>query len=308
MENLLNCFNNFSCIKGDCKKSCCTLWKVNIDKKMLKKYKRVKGDFKKRIEKGVNFENSTFNMSCKRCAFLNSDNLCDLIINLGEKSLCEVCAIHPRFINKLKSYTEMGVGIACEEGARLLLSFKDKIAPNISPNVKKLKGFEKEIIIFRQTVLQIIYGNSTLSEKIKKILSLLEIDEKDFISLPYIDKLSKMEVLDSDWIERLKLLNKLTLEIENEKEFINLLVYFIYRHLITAVDKLDLKAKTLFSIFSTLTIHNIYINSKKVQKDIPLLIEIARDYSAEIEYSEDNLFSLFDLFEEFILKSEIKNN
>lgn len=308
MNNMLNCFNNFSCIKGDCKKSCCALWKVNIDKKTLKKYKRVKGDFKEKINSGVDFKCASFNMINGRCAFLNNDNLCDLIINLGEKSLCEVCAIHPRFINKLKSYTEMGVGIACEEGARLLLSFKDKITPALSPNVKKLKGFEKEIIVFRQTVLQIIYGNATLSEKVKKILSLLEVDENAFISLPYMGKISKMEVLDSDWKERLKFFNKITLEIENENELLNLLVYFIYRHLITAVDKLDLKAKTLFSIFSTLTIHNIYNNSKKVQKDISLLSNIARDYSAEIEYSEDNLFSLFDLFEEFILKSEIKNS
>ena len=308
MNNMLNCFNNFSCIKGDCKKSCCTLWKVNIDKKTLRKYKRVKGDFKEKINSGVDFKCASFNMKEGRCAFFNNDSLCDLIINLGEKSLCEVCAIHPRFINKLKSYTETGVGIACEEGARLLLSFKDKITPALSPNIKKLKGFEKEIILFRQTVLQIIYGNATLSEKVKKILSLLEVDENAFISLPYLDKLSKMEVLDSDWKERLKFFNKITLEIENENELLNLLVYFIYRHLITAVDKLDLKAKTLFSIFSTLTIHNIYINSKKVQKDISLLSNIARDYSAEIEYSEDNLFSLFDLFEEFILKSEIKNS
>ena len=243
-----------------------------------------------------------------RCAFLNDDNLCDLIINLGEKSLCEVCAIHPRFINKLKGYTEIGVGIACEEGARLLLTFKDKITPSSSPNLKKLKGFEREIILFRQTILQIIYGSATLSEKIKKILALLEVDENAFISLPYLKKLSKMEMLDSDSVERLKNFSTITLEVEDEKEILNLLVYFIYRHLITAVDKLDLKSKTLFSIFSTLCIHNIYINSKNVQKDITLLTEIARDYSAEIEYSEKNLSSLFDLFEEFIIKSEIKNN
>ncbi len=306
MENMLNCFKGFKCIKGACKKSCCTLWQIEVDKKTLKKYKKVKGEFKCRIDNGVNFHSSSLCVKDGRCAFLNKDNLCDIIINLGEEYLSEVCAIHPRFINKFKGYTEMGIGLSCEEGARLLINYKGKIAPTISPNVNKLKGFEREIIIFRQTILQVVYSESSLKEKLAKILSLLEIDENAFLSLPYKKFLSRLEVLDENWKNRLNLFTNMSLEIEQEK-LLNVLVYFIYRHLITAVDKLDLKSKTLFSIFSTLAIHNIYINTKKVQNETPLLIEIARDYSAEIEYSEENLFNLLDLFEEFIVEQEIKN-
>ncbi len=302
MENLLNCFNGFTCKMGECNKSCCALWQISVDKKTLKKYKKVKGEFSQRIKDGVDFNSSSLCLKDRRCAFLNKDNLCDVIINLGKEYLSEICTVHPKFISSLKGYTEVGVGIACEEGARLLLEFDGIIAPALSPNVKKLKGVEKEIIIFRQTLLQIIYGNASIKEKIEKLLSLLNLDVNAFISLPYYDLMRDMEVLDSDWMERIKFFNGISLDIEEEKETLNLLVYFIYRHLITAVDKLDLKSKTLFSIFSTLAIHNIYINSKKVQKDIPLLTEIARDYSAEIEYSEENLFSLLDLFEEFIIK------
>ena len=308
MENMLNCFTLFKCKKGDCKKSCCTLWKVNVDKKTIKKYKKVKGDFKAKINNGVDFTSCTLKMNNGRCAFLNEDNLCDLIINLGEKCLSEVCAIHPRFINKLKGYKEMGVGLSCEEGARLLINFNGKIAPTVSPNLKKLKGFEKEIIIFRQTLLQIIYGEASIKEKLTKILSLLEVDINAFSSIDYNKTLSQMEVLDPDYKDKTAMFTSITYPENEEREIINLLAYFIYRHLITAVDKLDLKAKTLFSVFSTLYIHIIYNNSKKVNKDILLITEIARDYSAEIEYSEENLFKLLDLFENFIINQEIKNN
>ncbi len=308
MENILNCFKDFKCIKGACKKSCCTLWQIEVDKKTLKKYKKVKGEFKSRIEGGINFHSSSLCVNKGRCAFLNSDNLCDIIINLGEEYLSEVCSVHPRFVNKFKNYTEIGVGISCEEGARLLLTFEGEIKPTISPDIAKLKGFEKEIILFREKVLSILYETSPLEKRIIKILKLLGVSESDFISLPFDKLISSMEVLDENWKSKLSHFYDISLSIENdcEREFTNLLVYFIYRHLITALDSLDLKSKTLFSLFSTLAIHNIYNNSKKVQKDIPLLMEIARDYSIEVEYSNENLFSLLDFFESFIIKQEIK--
>ena len=116
-----------------------------------------------------------------------------------------------------------------------------------------------------------------------------------------------MEVLDKTWKDKLSIFTGISLSVsENEREFTNLLAYFIYRHLITAMDKLDLKSKTLFSVFSTLAIHNIYMNSKKKEVNSPLL-EIARDYSGEIEYSKENLFRILDFFEEFIIKQELKN-
>lgn len=302
---MLNCFKSFSCIKGACKKSCCTLWQIEIDKKTLKKYKKVKGEFKNRIDNGVDFNSYSLCVNNGRCAFLNKDNLCDIIINLGENYLSEICAIHPRFINKLKNYSETGVGISCEEGARLLLSFNGKIEPSTPPNVKKLKGFEREIISFREIVLSILYNGTSLKDRIVNILQLLSVNEGDFLSLSFKKLLSSMEILDNSWKDKLSLFSSLTYPDEEQDKFTNLLAYFIYRHQITAMDKLDLKSKTLFAIFSTLVIHNIYMNGKKGEVNFSLL-EIARDYSGEIEYSNTNLFRLFDFFEEFLIKQELK--
>ncbi len=305
MENLLNCFKKFECKKGECKKTCCALWQISVDRKTLNKYKKVKGDFARRIKEGVDFENSSLCINNGRCAFLNKENLCDIIINLGKEYLGEVCTIHPKFISSLDEYNECGIGLSCEEGARLLITFKDKILPNTPPNPSPLKGFDKELIDFREELLHLAYSPAPFRDRIKKILSFINFSEEEFLLFPLVDALNKMELLDKEWTSYLSNLKRPSLEISEdiEGELTNLLVYFIYRHIINAVDKLDLKSRTLFSLFSTLAIHNIYINSKKVQKDVNLLIDIARGYSAEIEYSEENLFKLLDLFDEKIVKT-----
>ncbi len=305
MENLLNCFNGFVCRKGECRKTCCALWQVAVDKKTLHKYKKIKGDFSQRIQDGVDFNSSSLCLREGRCAFLNKDNLCDIIINLGKDYLGEVCTVHPKFITSFKGYSEVGIGISCEEGARLLFEFNGKIAPATPPNISKLKGFEREIILFREKVLEIIYQSCTLKEKILKILSLIGVEQKAFLSQPL--SLTDLELLDKDWAPYRDSFKELSLDINSdiEKELTNLIAYFIYRHLINAVDVLDLKSRTLFSLFSTLAIHNIYNNSKNVQKDLSLLYEISRGYSAEIEYSEDNLFKILDGFDRLPLLNGI---
>ena len=54
--------------------------------------------------------------------FLNKENLCDIFINLGEDRLCDICREHPRFYNWFGDYTEVGLGLCCEEAERLLFS------------------------------------------------------------------------------------------------------------------------------------------------------------------------------------------
>ena len=58
----------------------------------------------------------------ERCPFLNSRGLCDMIIRYGEDMLCGICRDHPRFRNYWTDRTELGLGLVCEEAARLILS------------------------------------------------------------------------------------------------------------------------------------------------------------------------------------------
>ena len=41
---------------------------------------------------------------------------------MGEDRLCDICREHPRFYNWFGDYTEVGLGLCCEEAERLLFS------------------------------------------------------------------------------------------------------------------------------------------------------------------------------------------
>ena len=67
----------------------------------------------------------------ERCPFLNNNGLCDIIINLGEDMLCQICSDHPRFRNFYECFTEIGLGLTCEAAAKIILTKKEKLIEKI---------------------------------------------------------------------------------------------------------------------------------------------------------------------------------
>lgn len=79
-------YNDFKCLAGDCKHSCCIGWEIDIDADTLEYYNSVEGDFGKRLKNNISHNEDTafFAMdSCGRCPFLNEKGLCDIMLNLG---------------------------------------------------------------------------------------------------------------------------------------------------------------------------------------------------------------------------------
>ncbi len=114
---------NFKCTADKCKDNCCIGWEIDIDEKTKSFYDSVSGDFGKALANGINDgETPCFKLKDERCAFLNERGLCEIIINLGEKHLCQICRDHPRYFEWFEDRIEGGVGLCCEEGARLILS------------------------------------------------------------------------------------------------------------------------------------------------------------------------------------------
>lgn len=111
-------YKDFKCIAQNCKHNCCIGWEIDIDNNTLEFYK-TKDDLTDKIS----FEDTPHFIldKNKRCPFLNSKNLCDIIINYGEGSLCQICSDHPRFINYYDTRTELGLGLTCEVAAKLIL-------------------------------------------------------------------------------------------------------------------------------------------------------------------------------------------
>ena len=97
-------YKEFSCIADKCEATCCAGWQIVVDEESLKKYKKVTGEFKERIQAGVDFKEGVFYQKPgKRCAFLNERNLCDMYTALGEEAFCETCRRYPRHIEEFEN-------------------------------------------------------------------------------------------------------------------------------------------------------------------------------------------------------------
>ena len=119
-------YKEFSCIADKCEATCCAGWQIVVDEESLQRYKKVSGEFKERIQEGVNFKEGVFyQKSGKRCAFLNEQNLCDMYTALGEESFCETCRRYPRHIEEFENVREFTLSVSCPEAARILLSRKE---------------------------------------------------------------------------------------------------------------------------------------------------------------------------------------
>lgn len=136
-------YESFSCKGGACSDNCCIGWEIDIDEKTLSRYKSTMGEIGKKLSDNIekSGEVSHFRM-CRdgRCPFLNSENLCELFIGLGEDSLSDICREHPRYYTTVGDCTYGGVGLCCEAAAELILSEKTQhsyvVIENNSQNSK----------------------------------------------------------------------------------------------------------------------------------------------------------------------------
>lgn len=178
-----SCFNEFRCIASACKDNCCIGWEIDIDEESLDFYQKQKGDIGHRLEKYISIEETPHFLLAEdeRCPFLNKNNLCDLIIELGEEAICDICTEHPRFYNTYGSYREMGWGLCCEEAVRILLADSSPLA---FEEEELLSDYEDEwpeeelwdiIFPLRNLMIQIIQKRQfSFTERIAVLLSLSE--------------------------------------------------------------------------------------------------------------------------------------
>lgn len=132
-------FDDFICIADKCSDNCCIGWEIDVDDKMQEKYRKIantcsdakRKEYAKELLK--NIEDGHFILNANgRCPFLKENGLCSTIQTLGvngtdkdpdgETILCDICREHPRFVEVYGDIMEKGIGLCCEEGARLLLT------------------------------------------------------------------------------------------------------------------------------------------------------------------------------------------
>lgn len=123
-------FDQFRCVPGKaCPDSCCIRWQIVVDPETLQKYKKLDGELGRRMAEKIDFHTGKITPhGCdRRCEFLNEDNLCDIVLELGEDYLCETCHTHPRHEEVYPNVRERSLALTCPIVCKQLLTRQEPV-------------------------------------------------------------------------------------------------------------------------------------------------------------------------------------
>ncbi|MBQ8310697.1 MAG: flagellin lysine-N-methylase [Clostridia bacterium] len=281
-------YQKFACIADRCQHTCCVGWEIDIDNDTMQKYAACHDNYGKRIQVSIDeVDTPHFRLDVnERCPHLDDRGLCKIILNLGEDYLCEICREHPRFYHDTPYGREVGIGMACEEAARLILSSDDYqsiVAIDEIDGDAEVADFDP--LPYRAHIYALLSDASRpYSERLHSLYDTYGIsptihsDEewrKTFASLEYLD--------DSHRAMFSSYTSTLSAPIESAQTLERALAYFIFRHCSDVCDKEDFLAALGFCLLCErllATLASVYGTEN--------IITVARIVSEELEYSEDN--------------------
>ena len=302
-------YPQFSCIAGRCRHSCCIGWEIDVDEDTLASYRRIGGEMGERLRAGISEDGDAPHFllgAHERCPFLNEKNLCDLILYGGENMLCQICRDHPRYRSFFSERTEIGVGLCCEEAARLILTKQEKTAIVVTGE-GTLDAEERALLALRERLFAAAQERAQpIFSRMERVLSLCGAALPAISLKQWAELYLSLERMDERWTALLQALRSHADALplsdfasrmsERETEYEQLLVYFLYRHVPAALDDGDVSSKAAFAaasvqlLFALGALQLLQHGTFTVEDQI----ELCRLYSAEVEYSDDNLNALFD--------------
>ena len=308
-------YNTFKCIADKCTDNCCIGWEIDIDSDTAEYYNSVGGAFGKRLRENISEENS-FILKGERCPFLNEKNLCDIIINCGEEHLCQICRDHPRYFEWYGNIKEGGIGLSCEEGARLILTDDAHtfVEGYTDEEEESVDGALFSVLLkARAELFAELDSEGTLAEKLSYLLgyaenlqfcidnretdaeyipsdSIKEVDFGEIVSL-----YSDFEPIDGSWETELSALLSSPcglgqVNAEEEGYMLNLCRYFIWRYFLKGVFDEEILSKVKLAVVSVLFIKYM----TKGDSSLEAWIEKSKLYSKEMEYSDENRELFYD--------------
>lgn len=282
-------YKKFKCIADRCRHSCCVGWEIDIDDATLKKYNALNGDFADRLQDCISFEDTPhFKLDAnERCPFFNGNGLCDIITNIGEYMLCQICSDHPRFRNFYSDFAEIGLGLCCEAAAEIILSKKEKASLNLPDEAINIP-----VISFREKLFDIAQDrNQPIENRVDNMLG--AVDAHLPTNTDWYRVFNSLEKMDKSWGKYLLTIKDgiETAPADNSLDtaYEQLLVYLLFRHF----SDCRYDGKTKERVMFTALIYKV-IKTMNISNTLEELIEISRLYSCEIEYSDENINRLLE--------------
>ncbi len=284
-------YREFSCIADKCKHSCCIGWEIDIDGDTLKKYNALEGGYGTRIRESIDFSDTAhFRLTQnERCPHLDGRGLCRIITELGEGYLCDICRCHPRFYNFTPNGAEVGLGMACEVAAELILS-SDGYA-DIS-EIGTFTGDEGDasfdILGIRARIFSVLCATDlSYSDKLDRIYREYGISPMVISDREWCELLASLEYLDGDSRVKFSCYSSTPkAPRECDKMLERALAYFVYRHCTSARDGNEFR----MALGTCLFLERLLASLAEAERVFELsdMAELARIVSSELEYSEDN--------------------
>ena len=292
-------YDAFHCIADRCRHSCCRSWEIDIDDVSLQRFWNVSGQLGEKLRRSIETEPSAHFVlrEDESCPFLRDDGLCEMILALGEDSLCDICTEHPRFYNCYPDRLEMGLGACCEEAARLIVEGKESVRLLCESDADAEQD-TPTVLLLRDRIWKLLSDASlSFADRIRNAASLFEVSFAGFNAADTAAFYLTLERMDEEWtgllkhLERFQDASALLRAMENVR-YERIAEYFLYRHFAEAVDDEDAAARFAFAILSTeiVCVLELYGHT-----------DALRLYSSEIEYSDENV----DLILEAIKKGKL---
>lgn len=288
-----NYYDRFRCIGGDCRHNCCIGWEIGIDEDALARYRAWDGVWGERVARAVSNEGGAHFVTddAGRCPFLNTCDLCDIQATFGESYLCTICREHPRFHNELPDRVESGLGLCCEEAARLILSQSEPMT------LRGSDAAEDAVIAWRDEVLSLLQNRcQTIEERIDGVLRYCEAAMPPVPLTEWAQAFLSLERLDEQWTQVLRQLRDGTVcAAIPPSAYEQLLVYFVYRHAANAVDRRSFATRVCFAVLGYRLIGALTAAVAEAGEEFDAFCDLARAFSAEIEYSDENFDIVLEL-------------
>lgn len=319
-------FVDFKCIADKCLDSCCIGWEIDIDERTRAKYDALDTTLGAEIrEKTVHGyfplrENG-------RCAFLDDTGLCRIISAEGDGCLCDICREHPRYYGVGNGIIEGGLGLGCEEAARMILALTELpkfIEIDREIHYEDADDFADVSEYFRNILSRHIFTDridevagvftayASLADEIafdvsstgkrvpidKLTIAPIEIENLEGLYADFLTILSECESLTDEWGELVESARRVDARwlIESLDGARGLLYYFTHRYAREGVEDMSLGQRILFALLSSFTVCAL----SHVMDEEERFVRAAVLYSKNIEYSTDNVDLILDALSELL--------
>lgn len=199
-------YDEFVCVAGQCKFTCCREWKIGVDPVTKSKWKNISAsEFV-----GVNDKMLADFVCCEEdgdrialadnglCPFLDSNKLCKIVLKYGETNISTTCQIFPREKHEFNDRIEYNLTMGCPAALELLWT-RERFIFNDSSD----RGFR----YLRSKFIEMIQDTTIEMSKALQIFFYIMLDlyEKEYSEDEKVDwEIDLKSYFDKAFLEQLK--------------------------------------------------------------------------------------------------------